>query len=246
MQTKIFVTYSNTPNCIELGNKPHPNFLEQPNKFIPILGGKELYKGNNEFLKNMQGDNVGKNISALNPYINEHSVIYWVGNNLDKIDADYIGFCHYRRLFDIPKNEKIDENTIYVNKMHFGIGNALYFLINHDPNTVRVFSEFIQKFLRVYDEKIVNLFITFLNSNLLYSGNMFIMHKNKFKEYMQIIDPIYNILFNSIYPFPNTSDRSVGFILERLTTFVIMLMEQKNPALKIKQGNYVKLDDIVT
>ena len=44
---KIFVTYSNTPNCIECGNKVNENFLKQDNKFIPILGGKELYKGNN-------------------------------------------------------------------------------------------------------------------------------------------------------------------------------------------------------
>ena len=26
---KIFVTYSNTPNCLEFGNKMHDKFLEQ-------------------------------------------------------------------------------------------------------------------------------------------------------------------------------------------------------------------------
>ena len=103
--------------------------------------------------------------------------------------------------------------------MQFGVNNALHFLINHDPNTVRVFSEFIQKMFRAFGNNTINSFINFLNSNILYSGNMFIMHKNQFKEYMKIITPMYNILFNSIYPFPNTTDRSVGFILERLTIY---------------------------
>lgn len=243
---KIFVTYSNTPNCIEYGNAPNSQFLKNPAKFIPILGGKQLYKGNNNFFNKMLGDNTGNNISKFNPYINQHSVIYWVGNNLDKVNDEYIGFCHYRRLFDIPDNESIDKNTIYVNNMQCGISNALYFLINHDPNTVRIFSEFCQKYIRSNSSQIINEFITFLNSNNLYSGNMFIMHRDQFKEYMKLINPIYNILFSMIYPFPNVSDRSYGFILERLTSFIIFKMSLNNKNLKIKQGKYVKLGDLIT
>jgi hypothetical protein len=70
MNTNIFVTYSNTSNCIEFGNMPHNDFLKQPNKFTPILGGKELYNGNNTFLNSMIGDNTGKHVSNLNAYIN--------------------------------------------------------------------------------------------------------------------------------------------------------------------------------
>jgi hypothetical protein len=243
---KIFVTYSNTPNCLEFGNKMHDKFLEQKDKYIPMLGGKKNYNGNNEFLKSLDGDDTFNNISVLNPYINEHTIIYWAGNNLDKIYTDYIGFCHYRRLFDIPDNEQPDENTIYVNEMQFGISNALYFLINHDPNTVRNFSEFIQKFIRTNDKHVVNQFVNFLNSNLLFSANMFIMHKNLFKEYMKIINPIYNIIFNMITPFPNVNDRSYGFILERLNSFVIYKLIADNKNIKFKQGKYVKLGDILT
>lgn len=252
---KIFVTYSNTPACIEFGNKMHKEFLKQPDVFIPILGGKALYTGNNKFLKSMQGDDIGENISVLNPYINEHTVIFWVGKHLNEIEDEYIGFCHYRRLFNIPEEQneiipstnisQLDENTIYINKMTFGISNALYFLLNHDPNTVRTFSEFIQKFIRTFPNN-VNDFVSFLNSNTLFSGNMFIMHKNQFKKYIEIIIPIYNILFSMIYQFPNVNDRSFGFILERMTTYVILQMMQENKNIQIKQGNYKKLGDIIT
>ena len=242
---KIFVTYSNTPNCIEFGDKPHEKFLKNPDTFIPILGGKSLYKGNNKFLNSIQGDNIGNNISSLNPYINEHTVIYWVGQHLDEIKDDYIGFCHYRRLFDIPNNEQAAENKIFVNQMKFSISNGLYFLINHDPNTVRTFSEFIQKFMRTSNQNMTNI-LSFLNSNVLFSGNMFIMHKNQFKKYIEIMTPIYNIIFNMIYPFPNVNDRSFGFILERMTTFVILQMLQKDRNIQIKQGNYEKLGDLIT
>lgn len=246
MNTNIFVTYSNTPNCVQYGNKPHDEFLKQPNKFIPIFGGKALYTGNNTFLNNIIGDDTGNHVSVLNPYINQHSVIYWVGNNLQNIKGDYIGFCHYRRLFDIPDNETIDQDTIYINKMEFTVSNSVYFLLNHDPNTVRTFSEFIQKYIRTNKIDNVNGFIEFLNSNIFFSGNMFIMHKTQFAEYMNLMAPIYNILYNMIFPFPNTADRAVSFILERMTTFVILQMQKNNPNIKIKQGKYVKLGDLAT
>ena len=35
---KIFVTYSNTPNCIEYSNNMHEQFLKKPDVFTPILG----------------------------------------------------------------------------------------------------------------------------------------------------------------------------------------------------------------
>ena len=194
----------------------------------------------------MKGDNEGKNVSVLNPYINEHTVIYWVGQHLNEIQDDYIGFCHYRRYFDIPENEKIHENTIYINQMNFSISNTLYYLINHDPNVCRTLSEFIQKFMRSTDQKTLNQFFSFLDSKILFSGNMFIMHRNKFKEYMKIIIPIYQIIFNMIYPFPNVADRSTSFLLGRITSFIILKMAQDDSNIKIKQGNYIKLGDIAT
>ena len=194
----------------------------------------------------MQGDNEGNNVSQLNPFINEHTIIYWVGQHLNQITDDYIGFCHYRRYFDVPENEQITPNTIYVNQMKFGISNALYFLLNHDPDVSRAFAEFIQKYMRIMDKQSVNYLISFLNSDILYSGNMFIMHRDQFKQYIKLITPIYNIIFNMIYPFPNVANRAASFILERVTSFIIIYMINTNKNLELKQGNYIKLGDIVT
>ena len=51
-------------------------------------------------LDNMIGDDTGDNISELNRYFCELTAIYWAWKNYDKLgNPDYIGLCHYRRLF---------------------------------------------------------------------------------------------------------------------------------------------------
>jgi hypothetical protein len=62
--------------------------------FIPIQGGAAL----NEPLPGILGDNSGDNISRLNPMYCEMSAMYWAWKNAPK--TDYIGFFHYRRLFN--------------------------------------------------------------------------------------------------------------------------------------------------
>ena len=42
-------------------------------------------------------DNDGENISSKNPMYCELTAQYWAWKNAD---ADYYGFCHYRRYFD--------------------------------------------------------------------------------------------------------------------------------------------------
>lgn len=44
----------------------------------------------------MQGDNTGDNISKYNSIFCEMTAVYWAWKNLN---ADYIGLCHYRRVF---------------------------------------------------------------------------------------------------------------------------------------------------
>lgn len=43
-----------------------------------------------------QRDDVGDNVSELNPYFCELTGLYWAVHHLD---CDYIGLCHYRRYF---------------------------------------------------------------------------------------------------------------------------------------------------
>ena len=85
---------------------------------LPIQVGAE---NASELFENTLHDNEGENISALNPMYCELTAQYWAWKNAD---ADYYGFCHYRRYFDFTDVEHrqndygeiidtyIDERTI--------------------------------------------------------------------------------------------------------------------------------------
>ena len=64
--------------------------------YLPVQVGSEL----NDNL-GYQKDNDGENISKKNPYYCELTGLYWAWKNLD---ADYIGLCHYRRIFDVDSD----------------------------------------------------------------------------------------------------------------------------------------------
>ena len=58
-------------------------------------------------LENMIGDDTGDNISYLNRTLNELTSMYWAWKNYDKLgNPDYIGFMHYRRIFDFLDKSK--------------------------------------------------------------------------------------------------------------------------------------------
>lgn len=242
---KIFVTYSNTPNCIDSINEHngmHPEFLKQKNKYIPILGGASSYNGKNNFLKSIMRDDTGKdNISHLNININEHSVIYWASRNLKSVsNPEYIGFCHYRRLIDCDES-KLSKSTIFVNILKTGIPISTYAMINHAPDMMRLFTEFTYKFIRHSEVDERNLFIKWLSQDVLFAQNLFIIHRDLFVEFENDIVKAISILLQSIYQFPNIQDRNAGFILERFTGFVLYKLALKY-GLEVQPLKYEILD----
>lgn len=52
----------------------------------------------------------GKNINYLNKYFNEFTAYYYVYMN--QLRSDYVGFCHYRRMFPAVDLDKIDNVNI--------------------------------------------------------------------------------------------------------------------------------------
>ena len=64
----------------------------------PVQVGPGLKKAR---MKNTLHDDDGTNISEKNPRYCELTTQYWAWKN---VDADYYGFCHYRRYFDFSKD----------------------------------------------------------------------------------------------------------------------------------------------
>lgn len=85
MKIQIYVAY-------------HKDSLRIENEiFLPIHVGR----ANSNVKLNMIGDDSGENISRKNPIYCEMSAIYWAWKN---DSSDYVGLCHYRRIFSTKKN----------------------------------------------------------------------------------------------------------------------------------------------
>lgn len=83
--------------------------------FIPIQVGK----GASGVNLDMISDDTGDNISFKNPYYCELTAQYWAYKN---IEADYIGFCHYRRYFDFNEEHlSYNQPVIYVKEQGMGV-----------------------------------------------------------------------------------------------------------------------------
>ncbi|MDO5386755.1 MAG: DUF4422 domain-containing protein [Pseudomonadota bacterium] len=66
-------------------------------------------------LDNMIGDDTGDNISHLNRELCEFTGLYWAWKNYDKLgNPDYIGFMHYRRIFNFNSDKNNIENYQYI------------------------------------------------------------------------------------------------------------------------------------
>ncbi len=80
-----------------------PSKLPKCELFVPIQVGADI----SDVKMNMLRDNTGDNISAKNKNYCELTAQYWVWKN---VEADYYGFCHYRRFFSFSPN-KIGVNS---------------------------------------------------------------------------------------------------------------------------------------
>jgi lipopolysaccharide biosynthesis glycosyltransferase len=77
------------------------SFVPENTYFVPVQVGAAL---TDKRLAGMTPDNTGDNISHKNKSFCELTAQYWVWKN---VDADYYGFCHYRRYFSF-NSEKLD------------------------------------------------------------------------------------------------------------------------------------------
>ena len=176
-----------------LTSKKFEFFKRLPSNIIPLGLGK------NFSFQNIINENNGDNIVEFNKYFAEMTGIYWVYKN--KIENynenDFIGFCHYRRLWLREKYEKNhkskdklfdvllskqndffnDTDVILLNPTHLK-NETIYnhFKNNHGEDIMK------ESFKLLNDNMSVD-FRNYLNNKSFSLCNMFITKPNIFIKY---------------------------------------------------------------
>ena len=202
--------------------------------YLPVNAGRSLldqkynqglmsFSEKQWLLQNTIGDDTGDNISDLNYSFCELTAIYWVWKNYDRIGSpDYIGFCHYRRIFDV------DSDTI---EQFIGTNQVIYAGYEKIEKDFSVYQQFCK-----WHKSDLDLCLDFFASNnsnfYLYLKeylalpfdnsalyNMFIVQKEIFFEYCELL---FELLFElksklNLANYSFYGSRVFGFIAERIT-----------------------------
>lgn len=213
-----------------------------------------------------QGDNIGDNISKLNPYFCELTGLYWMWKNLK---ADYLGLAHYRRHFCFRKKNadsvnggsSSDENkwksilsskeaqflckkydVIVPSKRHYIIESlASHYAHTHYEEHLEKTREIIKvrypQYLESYDKE--------LKKTSGYMFNMFIMRSDLVDEYCKFV---FDVLFeldkridkSNYSAFQARYPGRVGEIL-----FNVWLdKEETEKGLKVKEISHIHMEQI--
>lgn len=213
--------------------------------YVPINGSSGLSK--DEFmLLNPLCDNVGDNISELNPLMNEMTSIYWAWKHYSEIgNPEYIGHNHYRRLFnredlsDYSCYDLIVANPIFSSDTMSLTQQYAYYHVIDD----------LQKCVGVVRDRDIEFgadFVGYLNNTgTNYAPcNMFVMKKGLFFEWCEFIFPI---LFDLKKEICDTEDfkkrdnyqkRALCFLTERI--FNYWCFRKKEAGLKIKEVEMIE------
>ncbi len=224
--------------------------------------GKMSEKDYQWMLDNMIGDDTGDNISKLNRKYAEMTAIYWAWKNYEKLgNPDYIGFMHYRRLFLLDKYHKSRKHSNdilsycklnpehiieIVNEYNLIMQKKFSFSRYKDRN--RISFESYQNIIKLAPNNYPELFKKYKSFKVdysLYGQNMFIMRKEDFFNYCNVIFEILDFYDkNNTNRFP----RDVGHMAEYLTSFYLDYLKEQNhinalsvPVVWLENLYYLKL-----
>lgn len=165
-----------------------PENVYQDEAYTPIHVGRAISKYKEE-MDDMIGDDTGDNISEKNPQYCELTAQYWAWKNLK--DVEYIGFCHYRRFFDI---KTVDIERILQQKdaivIEFQFDHPMWREIVHfvTVEDMTIMLMVLKKKYPDYEETLLK----YLNGHTLYAKNMFICKKALFDQYAEWL---FDVLF---------------------------------------------------
>lgn len=186
--------------------------------FIPIQVGAAL---TDRWFAD-QRDDVGENISVRNRHYSEMTAFYWMWKN-DK-DADYLGLCHYRRLWVdldtiIEKLQTTDIDavlplpTLCENSVHED------YLLRYIPTVWQPMMEVMKRRSPDYYEAAQEIF----KGKIFYASNMCILRRNVLDDLCKWMFPIVmeveEIVGDIKDPYYN---RYAGFCTERLITLYFL------------------------
>ena len=142
---------------------------------------------------NVLSDKVGDNINSLNPFFSELTGTYWVWKNWDL--KDYVGICQYRRYFqfldNIPNLDDVfKEYDIILPKPYLYKQNmATDYSLCHNVTDLMSIVNIIHNYFPQYKDAALQ----FCQCNRFYPCNMFIMKREDFKEYCELIFGVMSI-----------------------------------------------------
>ena len=162
-------------------------------------------------------DDTGINISERNRQWNEFTVIYWLWKHA-VMDSEYIGLCHYRRIFDADKVEnRIKKETPDVilaePEVLFPSIEAHYCSLHYEED----FS-LMKKILRLRYPEYYTFAERYFSQELFIPYNMIIARNTVFAEYAEWIFPLLEEIELQWRPHGDAyEDRAVAFLGEWLT-----------------------------
>lgn len=206
--------------------------------YTPIHVGRAISKYKDE-MADMIGDDTGDNISEKNSSYSEMTAHYWIWKNVH--DVEYVGLCHYRRLFgvDITQDnveqimKRCDVLMVYPDYQIDSVYSCFVKFVGGENMTIA--SQVIKKLCPEYYESLIRL-----GDDVKYHPyNMLICKKEIYNRYAEWIFPILMECEKYIKPSPySNANRVIGYIAEMITQLFFI-----HNKLKIKSVPYIAIDD---
>ena len=144
------------------------------------------------------GDDTGRSISELNPYLNEMTAAYWIWKNTSH---DYVGISHYRRFFSSRNSRDFKAENILTDRQviealkyndmivaledNFAY-NQYGFLINDvGQNITGTALTLLKTMMRIYQPDYVDVFDYFMSTCAMFRCNMMVTRKHIFDAYCE-------------------------------------------------------------
>ena len=237
----------------------HFNVLDKFPSYIKPLG-----LGNNNYPDHWLTEKKGENISNLNKYYGSETGIYWIWKNRlnDKDENDWIGNCHYRKLWLnnlYNQKQKLSFSSLYSNLLN--PNNQIFEdcdVIQIQPIILKKETVF-QQFNKVHNKNILENCINFLasnerekfknhlNGNKLCGVNMFIAKTHFFKRYCEDLFPWLEKCFDYCLNNNLCKDYNIrlpGFLAERFMSYWFSQNTKSRYLSYARLGNFMLSNNI--